>query len=117
MTTASPHVRGTSKLDEVETAVDAEIDSIVKDGVTDKELESAKNRFLRSMIFARDNQSSMANLYGTTLATGGNVKDIEEWPYRIKAVTAADIKAVAAKYLGVDHSVTGYLLPGEPVQN
>jgi zinc protease len=64
--------RGTSKLDEVEKAVDAEIDSIVKNGVTDKELESAKNRFLRSMIFARDNQSSMANIYGTTLATGGN---------------------------------------------
>ena len=27
------------------------------------------------------------------------------------------VKAVAAKYLGVDHSVTGYLLPAEPVQN
>ena len=109
--------RGTSKLDEVEKAVDAEIDSIVRDGVTDKELESAKNRFLRSMIFARDNQSSMANLYGTTLATGGTVQDIAAWPDRIKAVTAADVKAVAAKYLGVDHSVTGYLLPGDPVQN
>ena len=50
--------RGTPKLDEVETAVDAEIARIVKDGVTDKELESAKNRFVRCMIFARDNQSA-----------------------------------------------------------
>jgi zinc protease len=109
--------RGTSRLDEVEAAVDAEIRSIVKDGVTDEELGSAKNRFLRSMIFARDNQSSMANLYGTTLATGGTVKDIEEWPNRIKAVTAADVRTAAAKYLGGDHSVTGYLLPADPVQN
>ena len=56
--------RGTAKLDEVQAAIDAEIAAIVKDGVTEKELESARNRFLRSMIFARDNQASMANLYG-----------------------------------------------------
>ena len=41
----------------------------------------------------------MANLYGTTLATGSTVKDIEEWPDRIKKVTTADIQKVAAKYL------------------
>ena len=109
--------RGTSKLDEVEAAVDAEIASIVKDGVTEEELESAKNRFLRSTIFARDNQGSMANLYGETLAVGGTVEGIEEWPDHIRAVTAAEIKAAAAKYLGVDHSVTGYLLPAESLQN
>ena len=99
------------KLDAVEAAVDAEIARIVKDGVTEKELESAKNRFLRSMIFARDNQSSMANLYGAALATGGTVEEVEEWPDKIRAVTAEQVQAAAAKYLGVDHSVTGYLLP------
>ena len=109
--------RGTAKLDEVQAAIDAEIALIVKDGVTDKELESARNRFLRSMIFARDNQASMANLYGSTLATGGTVKDIEEWPDRIKKVTTADVRAVAAKYLSGGHSVTGFLLPSDPVQN
>ncbi len=45
------------------------------------------------------------------------MKDIEEWPDRIKAVTTADVRAVAAKYLAGGHSVTGYLLPAEPVQN
>ena len=109
--------RGTAKLDEVQAAIDAEIALIVKDGVTDKELESARNRFLRSMIFARDNQASMANLYGSTLATGSTVKDIEEWPDRIKKVTTADVRAVAAKYLSGGHSVTGFLLPSDPVQN
>ena len=109
--------RGTSKLDAVETEVDAEIDSIVRNGVSDKELESAKNRFIRSMIFARDDQDSMANIYGSTLATGGTVEDIEQWPERIRAVTADQIQSVAAKYLRTNHSVTGYLLPSEPVQN
>ncbi|MEP9389049.1 pitrilysin family protein [Mesorhizobium sp. KR9-304] len=109
--------RGTAKLDEVQAAIDVEIALIAKDGVSEKELESARNRFLRSMIFARDNQASMANLYGTALATGSAMKDIEEWPDRIRKVTAADIQKVAAKYLAGDHSVTGLLLPSEPVQN
>jgi zinc protease len=109
--------RGTAKLDEVQAAIDIEIAAIVKDGVTEKELESARNRFLRSMIFARDNQASMANLYGSSLATGNTVNDIEEWPGRIKKVTTGDIRKVAAKYLAADHSVTGFLLPSDPVQN
>jgi zinc protease len=109
--------RGTAKLDDVQAAIDAEIAAIVKDGVTEKELESARNRFVRAMIFARDNQASMANLYGTALATGSTVADIEEWPDRIRRVTTADIQKVAARYLSRDHSVTGLLLPSDPVQN
>jgi zinc protease len=109
--------RGDAKLEDVEKAIQGQIDLIIKDGVTDKELEGAKNRFLRSMIFARDNQSSMANIYGASLATGGTVRQMEEWPDKIKAVTAEQIKQVAQKYLSVDHSVSGYLLPSDPMQN
>ena len=109
--------RGTAKLDAVEAGVEAEVDSIAKDGVTQQELESAKKRFIRSMIFARDDQASMANIYGSTLATGGTVEDITQWPDRIRAVTAEQVQQAAAKYLRTDHSVTGYLLPSEPVQN
>lgn len=109
--------RGVATMNAVEAAIDGEIAKIVKDGVTAKELDSAKNRFLRSMIFARDNQSSMANIYGSTLTTGGTVKDVEEWPDRVRAVTAEQIRAVAAKYLDQKHSVTGYLLPVAQAQS
>ena len=40
------------------------------------------------MIFAQDSPSSMANMYGSALTTGSTVKDVREWPDRIKAVTA-----------------------------
>jgi zinc protease len=103
--------RGEAQLSAVEDAIDAEIRKIIKDGVTEPELERAKNRFVRAMIFARDSQSGMANIYGSTLATGGTVADIAAWPDRIRKVTAADVQAVAAKYLNPDHSVVGYLLP------
>lgn len=108
--------RGEEGLEQVESAVDLEIRRLIKNGVTDDELEKAKDRFVRSTIFARDNQANMANIYGATLATGGTVADVEQWPDRIKAVTADQIRAVAAKYLNPDHSVTGYLLPAKSVE-
>lgn len=109
--------RGDAKLADVEAAVNAEIARIAKDGVTADELEKAKTRFVRAMIFARDKQASMANIYGATLATGGTVQDVEQWPDRIRKVTADEVKAVAARYLGMDHATTGYLLPEVRAEN
>ena len=109
--------RGAATLEDVQAAVDSEIGKIVKDGVSDEELERAKTRYLRSMIFARDSADGLANIYGATLATGGTAKDIDSWPDRLRAVTADQVKAVAKKYLDLDHSVTGYLLPPEQAQN
>lgn len=108
--------RGAATLGEVEAAVDAEVARIARDGVTDSELEKAKDRFVRSMIFARDRQQTMANVYGSTLAIGGAVADVEQWPDRIRGVTAADVKA-AARYLAFDRSTTGYLMPKTQVGN
>ena len=103
--------RGEAQIDAVEKAVDGEIAKIVDSGVTDDELERAKKRFLRSLIFARDNQSGMARLYGSTLTTGGTMDDIDKWPERIKAVTPAQVQAAAKNYLDGKRAVTGYLLP------
>jgi len=103
--------RGQAGIEQVEGAIDAEVRKLIKDGITENELEKAKNRYVRSMIFARDDQSDMANIYGATLATGGTVAEVQEWPDRIKAVTPEQVRAVAAKYLNPDRSVAGYLLP------
>ncbi len=103
--------RGDAKLADLEATAHAVIASIVKDGVTDNELEKAKSRCVRSQIFDRDKQDHAANLFGSTLAVGGTVQDIEEWPDRIRKVTAAQVKAAAARFLAPDRSTTGYLLP------
>jgi zinc protease len=100
-------------LADVETAIDAQLTLLIKDGVTQRELDSAKARYVRSLIFARDAQFNMANIYGSELALGGTVADITEWPDRIRAVTAEQIQAVAAKYLDPSIAVTSYLLPPE----
>ena len=54
---------------------------------------------------------------GETLASGGNVQDVQEWPYRIRKVTTEEVKAAAARYLVLDHATTGYLLPQTQVEN
>ncbi|MBL8582001.1 MAG: insulinase family protein [Rhizobiaceae bacterium] len=109
--------RGEATLQTVEAAVDAELQRIREQGVTREELQKAKTRFVRSMIFARDNQAGMANIYGSNLATGGTIADIEQWPDRIEAVTPDQVQAVAVKYLVPERSVTGYLLPKEGASN
>lgn len=48
--------------------------------------------------------------YGWRLATGMTIKDVEEWPDRLKQVTVEDIQAAAHKFLVDKNSVTGVLL-------
>jgi zinc protease len=103
--------QGDNTLADVEAAVSAQIALLIKDGVTEQELDSAKTRYVRSLVFARDEQADMANLYGRELATGGTVEDIAEWPDRIRAVTAEQVQAVAQRYLDPSVAVTSYLLP------
>lgn len=102
---------GEDGLAAVEQAVEAELERLIAEGVSELELAKAKQRYVRSMVFARDNQSSMANMYGAALATGSDVQDVEEWPERIRAVTAAQVQAAARKYLDPRRAVTAYLLP------
>jgi zinc protease len=68
---------------------------------------------VRTTIFERDSQGTMARIYGSVLAVGGTVADIEEWPARVRSVTAADVNAAARNWLDRRRSVTGLLLPKE----
>lgn len=103
--------RGEASREQVEEAIRDEVAKIVRDGITEDELERARNRFLRSIIFARDSQAGMARLFGATLTTGGTLRDITEWPERIRAVTAEDIQRAAERHLDYSRAVTGYLNP------
>ncbi|MGV3575754.1 MAG: M16 family metallopeptidase [Devosia sp.] len=97
-------------IEALEAAVTAEVDAIIANGISEAELERVKNRFIRSTIFAQDDQVNMAQTYGLWLTTDRSISDVAEWTDRIRAVTADDVKAVAAKYLRPASAVTGYLL-------
>jgi zinc protease len=108
--------RGEATLEDVETAVAAELVRLIEEGVGEDELERAKNRYMRSMIYARDNQSTMARMYGAVLASGGAVDDIAQWSERIRAVSAEQVVEAARRFIEGQPSVKSYLLPqdGEP---
>jgi zinc protease len=80
------------------------------DLLTDKVLARAKTQLIAETVYARDSQSTLARMYGATLAVGGTVKDVEHWPDNIDAVTRDDILAAARKRLPPRIAVTGYLL-------
>lgn len=105
--------RGDSTLEQVEKAIDAELAKVIADGVTEDEVEKAKKRYIRSMIFARDDQSGMARIYGSALTTGSTVEDVANWTDKIREVTPQQVQEVAKKYLNEHRSVAGYLLPKE----
>lgn len=103
--------RGSATLEAVEAAITEEINRISSDGINDKELEKAKNRLIKRMIFARDDQASMARIYGASLASGETIEQIESWQDNVREVTADRVREVAKKFLQDSRSVTSYLLP------
>lgn len=101
-------------LDQLEDRARAIVADIAKNGVTEDELARARTSLLASVIFAQDSQDSLARIFGSALTTGSSVEDVQEWPSRIAAVTADDVRQAAAAYLESAGSVTARLLQAAP---
>ncbi len=100
----------TTTLPQLEAAIDAVLAEVIENGVTADELERAKNRLIADATYANDNQRTMAQWYGSSLATGATVDEVRTWPDRIRAVTAEAVHAAARHWLDKRRSVTGYLV-------
>jgi zinc protease len=94
----------------LEAAIDDVIAVFLKDGVTEDELARAKLVLEAHHVFDTDDQEKRARRYGMALATGGTLRDVDDEPARIAAVSAADVLAVARAYLDRRRSVTGVLV-------
>ena len=94
----------------LEAGLDAALAAFLADGPTELELARARTRLVAETIFARDSQSSLARIFGASLAVGESVEDVLLWPERVEAVTAEAVTEAARLYLRPDRSVTGLLL-------
>ena len=94
-----------------EAALDEVLAAYLKEGPKPEEIKRSKAGLLAAAIYVRDNQQSMAQMFGEGLATGQSVRDIVEWPDRIAAVKSEQIKAAPLPYLVPARSVTGILVP------
>ena len=100
-------------LEDLEKDLVAAIAELVEKGVDEKELERAKTRLIADTVYAQDSQASLARIYGSTLATGGTVRDVARWPSDIEKVSADDVRRAAARWLDARRCVSGYLVKDE----
>jgi len=95
----------------LDTLVTAQLDSIRAAGVTDEELTKAKNTFRSGFIHTRETTLGKAeelHHYDMFHASLGEINNDLE---RFLAVTAADIRRVAAKYLDPANAVVIVVKP------
>ena len=98
-------------LEEIEAAVEAEIDRLLDTGVTEDEVKMAIERLQAEAIFARDSLSTPPRILGNALMTGQTIADVEAWPERIGAVTVEAVNAAARELLSTGGAVTTRLTP------
>ncbi len=97
-------------LEKLDKALAKVVAKVVAKGVTKAELERTKTRLIADMVYAQDNQTTQARIFGSTLTTGLSVEWVREFPDVVDSLTLADLKAVAEKYLDLNAgAVTGYL--------
>ena len=105
--------RGETKLEDVAKAVEEQVDILLKEGVTQEELDRARQAYLKTIIYSQDSQVTLARIFGSVLTIGGTVEDFTSWPDRLRKVTVEDVNKVARKYLDRNRSITSRLLPKE----
>ncbi len=95
--------------EDAEKLIFEEIDRIISEGVTEKELARAKKQARAGFIYGRDSAESEADTI-LTFETASSYKNIDRYLPGIQAVTDDDVRRVAGRYFGAANSTVGYYL-------
>jgi zinc protease len=95
---------------QIEPVIDGVIADLAQNPARAEDLERVKTQLIAEAIYAQDNQATLARWYGAALTSGLSIDDIRNWPDRIRAVTAEQVRDAAQKWLDKKRSVTGYLI-------
>lgn len=99
-------------LETLRNAVDEEIAVLLKDGITEEELNNAKRDLLANLIFAQDGVNAGADFF-ESLALGFTIEELEAYPEAIKKVTREEVNKAAQFVLGKDPILAVTLFPIE----
>jgi zinc protease len=97
--------------EQVEAALRAEVARVAREGVTEAELQRVKTRWIAGEIYKLDSVMNQARELGSAWIHGLPLDADERLIERLRGVTAAQVKAVAAKYFGDDQLTVGMLRP------
>jgi predicted Zn-dependent peptidase len=84
--------------EEVEKALIAELERVQREGISEEELQKAKNQSLANHARSLDNNLGLATALTQTDAICG-YEDLLRKPEKIKSVTREDVQRVAKTYL------------------
>ena len=97
--------------EQVEAALRAEVARVAREGVTEAELQRVKTRWIAAEVYKRDSVFSQARELGSLWAQELPLDASERLIERLKAVTAEDVRSVAARFFGDDQLTVGILRP------
>jgi zinc protease len=83
----------------------AELAKVQRDGVTDKELQKAKNSYIAGAIRSRETNDGKATLIERAITYNGEAKAVNREIDAIQSVTVADIKRVMNQYFKPNNRV------------
>ncbi len=95
----------------VEKAIFDEITYVQKYGVTEEELNIAKNIIEQDTYYARESTSNISSEIGYVLALTGSADLYNDYIENIKKVTVADVQRAAQKFLGPNKAAISIALP------
>ncbi len=104
------------KAEDLEKAMDEEIDALKQGGVTDRELEKARAQFRRSQIQSRQSSLSTAIRMGEYAVKFDDPNLVNSTFERYRAVMAGDVRKAAEKYLVPAGLAVVTTLPGKPAE-
>ena len=101
---------------DLETALRAQVQSIMQSGVSADELNRVKAQVIAANVYQRDSTFYQAMQLGEYVTAGLPVSAVADQVARVQAITAAQVQAVARKYL-VDDELTVATLDPQPLTN
>ncbi len=99
--------------DEAEKAIDAEIERLKTEPVSQEELDGVKHRTRANILREVENNSSVAILLSTYQGLTGDWRNLFKQLDKISAVTPADIQRVAKKTFTLDNRTVAVIEPLE----
>lgn len=98
-------------LEDAEKALEEQLERVRTELVSDAELKRVKASVISGEVYKRDSISNQANQIGALESTGVGWELLDEYPARVLAITAEQVREVARKYLKNNQRTVAELIP------
>src|SRR5205814_4182278 len=81
------------------------------DGVTEQELNKARNQMIKNLVSSTDTVEGKADLIGRAVVVGAGIDELNSRLDRLRHISRDDLRQTAVKYLDPEHAFTA-TIPG-----